>query len=147
MNNIYKNKLQEFENFKNEIYLILGKRSGFNRFDFEKYIKRKYNVVFYDSLQEYYDKHSINLKVDDIKDFVDVLAFNIVKENYRVTEIKGNYFNDGKNGATFIYYSYNEEELTDMFIHNSGLKYCNFWGIFRSNGEKFILQNLEKFCK
>lgn len=106
MNNIYKNKLQEFENFKNELYLIQGKNSGFNKFNFEKYIKRKYNVVFYDLLQEYYDKHNINLKVDDIKDFVDVLAFDIVKANYRVTEIKGNYFIDSKDGAIFIYYNY-----------------------------------------
>jgi hypothetical protein len=141
--NVYKVKLQELENFKNELFSIFGKKLEFNRFDFEKYIKINYNVSFYDSLQEYYDKKNINIKVDDIRDFVDVLAFEIVKSNYRVTEISGNYFNGGKNGSTFVYYSYKNSEIIDIFVHNSGLKYCNFWGIFTSNGEKKIIQNLE----
>lgn len=141
MNKIYQKKLQEYQNFKNEVFSILGKKTKLNRFDFEKYIKIKFDAVFYDSLQEYYRKKNINVKVDNIKDFVDILAFHIVERNYRVTMVDKDTFK-----PTFIYYSYNNDELTDIYIHNSGIKGSSFWGIFISNGDKIIEQNLKRYC-
>lgn len=144
MKNEYKNKVRELESFKEELLATIGKNEKLNRFDFEKYIKCKYNAKFYDSLQEYYDKNGIDLKVDDIRDFVDYLAFDIVESSYRVTEIKGNYFKNAKYGSTFVYYSYEKDKIVDMFIHNSGIKYSLYWGVFRDDGEKIIRQNLQR---
>lgn len=141
--NFKQKKYVELEEFKNYLKQIIGKNENLTRFDFENYIKRVYNVSFYDSLQNYYDANYINVKVTQIKDFVDVLAFNIVSTNYRVTCIPKEL--NKKYGDVFVYYSYNGNIITDMFVQNIGLKYCNFWGIFKPDGEEMIKKNIKLY--
>lgn len=145
--NIYEDKLRNLEDFKKELKNIIGKDTNLNRYDFEKYINLKYHVKFFNSLQEYYDKNNIKETVEDIKDYVDCLAFNIVETTYRVTEIKGSYFNNGKNGSAFVYYSYIDDQIIDLFVNEAGLKYGNFWGIFVANGEDKIRKNLDLYWR
>lgn len=107
------------------------------------YIKKVYNVKFYDSLQNYYDANHINIKVTQIKDSVDVLTFEIVSNNYRMTCIPKEF--NKKFGDVFVYYSYNENTITDMFIQNMGLEYSGYWGIFMPNGEEIIRKNIKLY--
>lgn len=136
-------KLKQLDEFKAELKQMFGKDSNFTRFDFERYIKAKYSVKFYDSLQEYYDKNNEKVDVYDIKQFVDVLAFNIVEQDYRVACIPKEL--NQKYGAVFIYYSYKDSIITDMFIDNIGIKNANYWGIFEPNGEDIIRKNIKLY--
>lgn len=136
-------KYAELEEFKSELIQTIGKNENLTRFDFENYIKKAYKVNFYDSLQNYYDSNHINIKVTQIKDFVDVLAFDIVSSDYRMTCIPKEF--NKKYGDVFVYYSYKEDKITDMFVQNIGLKYCGYWGIFKSGGEELIRKNIKLY--
>ncbi len=100
-------------------------------------------MKFYDSLQNYYDANNINIKVTQIKDFVDALAFDIVSSDYRMTCIPKEF--NKKYGEVFIYYSYKDNMITDMFVQNIGLEYCGFWGVFKPRGEETIKKNLSLY--
>lgn len=124
-----KTNQKKLDDFKKRLKLILGKDSDFIRFDFERYIFKMYGAQFHNSLQELYQSQGEDIIINDDKEYVDCLAFQIVSNRYRVAEIKGKYFNGNNKGQTTLLYSYDGNYITDMFCHVAGLKDADMWGL------------------
>lgn len=141
---IKESKIKSLNLFKNELKKILGKDSNFSRYDFEKFLKAKYQCKFYNSLKEYYAAKYPNIDVTDSHDFVDCLAFGIVDSNhYRVIDIA--YKMTPQTTEALVYYSYEGDHITDIFFQYGELDNQNFWGLFEYNGENVILKNIELY--
>ncbi len=136
-----KEKLQELEKFKDHVYSLIGKKDNFKIQDLEKYILKEYGVKSFNSLQELYKFYGYPEIADDVKEHVDVLAFHIVENRYKVAEIKG------KDCPVTIFYQYDDNnDVVNMFIDTWGLPNSEYIGIFIKNGENSIKNSITVSC-
>lgn len=68
--------------------MLLGKDENLGKNDFEAFLNKKYRCIFYNSVEAYMNATYPDVKVGDPCDFVDYLAFDIIKSGrYRVAVI------------------------------------------------------------
>lgn len=135
-------KIEDFERFKKELKVLLGKDENLGKNDFEAFLNKKYRCIFYNSVEAYMKATYSDIKVGDPCDCVDYLAFDIIKSGrYRVALIAKK--ETSQKIESLIYYSFDGDTITDMFFQYGELENQCFWGIFEPNGENLIRKNIK----
>lgn len=128
---------------KIEIKKIIGKDTNLTLKDFEKFLTLKYNAKIYNSVQQWYENTFSEQIPDKPQEYVDVLAFPMLEQNYKVCVIKKE---KNSKDSVFMLYSYKDNELLEYFIQYSykGFEPIGF-SLFIKNNETKMLKRIEHY--